>query len=245
MAAATTSSPKTSPQRPKGLLRVTIRLGPFVAGGDELEEQVRGFGFEGDVADLVDDQQRDPAEPDAARPAAGRRGGRRRGGRPIRRRWRTRPGARPGRPGSPSPMARWVLPVPGGPRNTTFSLAAMKSRVPRWAIGSRFRQRAWSKSNSSRLLRAGNRAARMRPSPPWDSRAATSRCRQAARNSSWVQDSARARSASAVDALAQGWGLQRPGQVGELGGDVPAGRRAWSWRPSGHLPRRSRPNDRS
>ena len=36
----------------------------------------------------------------------------------------------------------------------------------------------------------------MRPSPPWDSRAATSRCRQAARNSSWVQDSARARSAS-------------------------------------------------
>ena len=30
----------------------------FVAAGDELEEQVRGFGFEGDVADLVDDQQR-------------------------------------------------------------------------------------------------------------------------------------------------------------------------------------------
>ena len=61
---------------------------------------------------------------------------------------------------------------------------------------SRLRPRAWSKSNSSRDLRAGNRAARMRPSPPWDSRAATSRCRQAARNSSWVQDSARARSAS-------------------------------------------------
>ena len=36
----------------------------------------------------------------------------------------------------------------------------------------------------------------MRPSPPWDSRAETSRCRQATRNSSWVQDSARARSAS-------------------------------------------------
>jgi hypothetical protein len=30
--------------------------GAFVAAGDELEEQVRGFGFEGDVADLVDDQ---------------------------------------------------------------------------------------------------------------------------------------------------------------------------------------------
>jgi DNA invertase Pin-like site-specific DNA recombinase len=45
-------------------------------------------------------------------------------------------------------------------------------------------------------LAGRNRAARIRPSPPWDSRAATSRCRQAARNSSWVQDSARARSAS-------------------------------------------------
>jgi hypothetical protein len=28
--------------------------GAFVAGGDELEEQVRGLGFERDVADLVD-----------------------------------------------------------------------------------------------------------------------------------------------------------------------------------------------
>ncbi len=64
MAAATTSSPKTSPQRPKGLLEVTIRRGAFVAGGDELEEQVGGFGFEGDVADLVDDEQRVAAEPD-------------------------------------------------------------------------------------------------------------------------------------------------------------------------------------
>ena len=63
MAAATTSSPKTSPQRPKGLLLVTIRRGPFVAGGHELEEQVRGFGLEGDVADLVDDDQRVAAQP--------------------------------------------------------------------------------------------------------------------------------------------------------------------------------------
>ena len=31
--------------------------GAFVAAGDELEEQVGGFGFEGDVADLVDDDQ--------------------------------------------------------------------------------------------------------------------------------------------------------------------------------------------
>ena len=41
-----------------------MRRGPFVAGADELEEQVGGLGLEGDVADLVDDQQRDAAEPD-------------------------------------------------------------------------------------------------------------------------------------------------------------------------------------
>ena len=39
------------------------QAGPLVAGGDELEEQVGGFGFEGDVADFVDDQQRVAAEP--------------------------------------------------------------------------------------------------------------------------------------------------------------------------------------
>ena len=82
------------------------------------------------------------------------------------------------------PMARCVLPVPGGPRKTTLSLAVTKSRVPRWAMVSRLRPRAWSKSNSSNDFRDGNLAARIRPSPPWDSRAETSRCRQAARNSS-------------------------------------------------------------
>ena len=41
-----------------------MRRGAFVAGGDELEEQVRGFGFEGDVADFVDDEQRVAAEAD-------------------------------------------------------------------------------------------------------------------------------------------------------------------------------------
>ena len=33
------------------------QAGPFVAAGDQLEEQVGGFGFERDVADLVDDDQ--------------------------------------------------------------------------------------------------------------------------------------------------------------------------------------------
>src|SRR4051794_16679690 len=38
-----------------------------------------------------------------------------------------------------SPIARWVLPVPGGPRKTTLSRAVTKSRVPRWAMVSRLR----------------------------------------------------------------------------------------------------------
>jgi hypothetical protein len=40
------------------------QAGPLVAGGDELEEQVRGLRLERDVADLVDDQQRVAAQPD-------------------------------------------------------------------------------------------------------------------------------------------------------------------------------------
>jgi len=35
-----------------------------VAAGDELEEQVCGFGLEGNVADFVDDEERVAAEPD-------------------------------------------------------------------------------------------------------------------------------------------------------------------------------------
>ena len=42
---------------------MTMTRGSLVAGGDELEEQVGGFGFEGDVADFVDDDQRVAAEP--------------------------------------------------------------------------------------------------------------------------------------------------------------------------------------
>ena len=44
----------------------------------------------------------------------------------------------------PSPMASIVLPVPGGPRKIAFSLAVMKSRVPRWVMVSRLRERWWS-----------------------------------------------------------------------------------------------------
>ena len=64
MAAATTSSPKTSPQRPNDLVAGDDQAGAFIAGGDQLEEQVRRFGFEGDVADLVDDEAGVAAETD-------------------------------------------------------------------------------------------------------------------------------------------------------------------------------------
>ena len=109
---------------PKGLLLVTMRDARSYLLGDEMEEQVGSFGLEGDLADLVDDQQRDTPQP-----------------------------------GELVLEAADVVGVgePGDPRC---------------------------------------RAAQMRPSPPWDSRAATSRCRHAARNSSCVHDSARARSAS-------------------------------------------------
>jgi len=61
---------------------------PLVARGDQLEEQIRCFGFERDVADLVDDEQRVAAEADElGLQAAGVVGGGE-AGRPIRRRWR-------------------------------------------------------------------------------------------------------------------------------------------------------------
>lgn len=62
MAAATTGSPKVSPHPGEGLVGGDDDRGPFVAGGDQLEEEVGGFGFEGDVSDLVDHEQRDPPE---------------------------------------------------------------------------------------------------------------------------------------------------------------------------------------
>jgi hypothetical protein len=40
------------------------QAGAFVARRDELEEQVGRFGFERDVADLIDDQERVAAQPD-------------------------------------------------------------------------------------------------------------------------------------------------------------------------------------
>src|SRR3954464_1303327 len=49
---------------PERLVGGDDQAGAFVAGGDELEEQVGGFGFERDVSDLVDDEQGVAAEAD-------------------------------------------------------------------------------------------------------------------------------------------------------------------------------------
>ena len=195
MAAATVSSPKTSPQRPNGLLLVTMRLARLVAGGDELEEQVGGLGLERDVADLVDDQERVAGQ---AGELGLQRAGAVGGGEPV------DPcggggeqDAVPGLAGSDA-RGRWR----GGScrcragRGTRRCLCGDEVEGAEVGDGVALDGRWWSKSKSSRVLRAGNPAARMRLSPPWASRAATSRCRQAARYSSWVQVSARARSAS-------------------------------------------------
>jgi hypothetical protein len=63
MAEATTWSPNTSPQRAKGV-RGQDQRGVFVAGRDQLEEQVRGVLLERDVADFVHDDQPVAAQPD-------------------------------------------------------------------------------------------------------------------------------------------------------------------------------------
>ena len=59
MATVTMSSPKISPQALKALLEVTIRLGAFIAARERGEREVGGLGVKRDVADLVDDDQRD------------------------------------------------------------------------------------------------------------------------------------------------------------------------------------------
>jgi hypothetical protein len=105
--------------------------GAFVARGDELEEQVRRFGLERDVADLVDDEQRIAAKPGqlglqgAGVVGVGEPGDPLSGGREL------DPVAGLAGARIASPVARCVLPVPGGPSSSTFSFAVTKSRVPR------------------------------------------------------------------------------------------------------------------
>jgi hypothetical protein len=113
----------------EGLVGGHDQGGPFVAGGHELEEQVPRFGFKGDVADLVDDDQGvapqadergrsrsllGPCGPGGARPGSGlpRRGIPGRPPRVAGRRSGTPPGPRirrgPVRVGGERPRAGWV-----------------------------------------------------------------------------------------------------------------------------------------
>src|SRR5215213_269711 len=61
-AVATTGSPKSSPHSAKPRLEVRIMAPFFVAGIDELEEQIAASWDHGLVADFIDDKERGPAK---------------------------------------------------------------------------------------------------------------------------------------------------------------------------------------
>jgi hypothetical protein len=65
MAAETTASPKVSPSGRRAF-GGDDEAGALVAGRHELEEQGGGVSFEGDVADLVDDDERVTPESQAS-----------------------------------------------------------------------------------------------------------------------------------------------------------------------------------
>jgi hypothetical protein len=93
-----------------------------------------------------------------------------------------------------------MLTSPGRAKEDDVVLGGHEVQRPEVGNGVAFEATGVIEVELLQRLPRGNRAARMRPSPPWDSRAETSRCRHATRNSSWVQDSARARSASRATA---------------------------------------------
>ena len=73
----------------------------------------------------------------------------------------------------PKPMARWVLPIPGGPSRTTFSALGTNVTVARCASRSLRREGRCSRLKSSNVLTAGKCAVRIRIVAPADSRSAT------------------------------------------------------------------------
>src|SRR3954451_14874578 len=92
----------------------------------------------------------------------------------------------------PSPMARWVLPMPGGPSSTTLSALGTNVAVARCARTSLRSEGRWSRLKSSRVLTCGKCAVRTRIMVPADSRSATWRSSTAVRYSSWDQFASRA-----------------------------------------------------
>ena len=236
MAAATTSSPKTSPQRPNTLLLVTIRRGPFVAGGDELEEQVRGFGFEGDVADLVDDEQRDSGRAwtssACSRPAWWASARRATHSAAV-----ANSDPVPGLAGADGEADRQVG-LAGAGRAEEHHVLFARRRSPGCPGGrsvSRLRPRAWSKSNSSKRL-AGREPGGADPALAAVGLAGGDLALQAGDQELLMRPGLGPGSfGQPGHRLAQGRRLQRPGQERDLGGQIPAAVLVRSSRrPSGH-----------
>ena len=172
MAVATMSSPKVSPQRPNGRLRGDDDRAFLVAGGHELEEQVRRIVVERDVADLVDDDQLvaadllqldleltgvvgggQPGDPVAGGVEQDRVAG---------------VGGFDAQPDREVCLVR-VRVVRAGSRSPS---SAMNIAVARCASTSRRSDGRWSRLKSSRVLTCGKWAVRMRMVVPADSRSA-------------------------------------------------------------------------
>jgi hypothetical protein len=80
-------------------------------------------------------------------------------------------------------LATCVLPVPEAPRQTTFSLAAVKVPLPSSSTRPFSSEGSSEKSKLSKLFSAGKRAALMRAARRCSVREATSAARQAASDS--------------------------------------------------------------
>ena len=145
----------------------------FVAVGDQAEHQVRGFGVKRDVADLVDHDQRDERQPLELGLERALALGFRESGDPLGRGREL--DALTGEARADRERDREMgLAGPGGSEQDHVLSGVQEVELPEM-LDHRLLDVRWKvKSNSSRVLRAGNRAVLIRPSPPWESRAETS-----------------------------------------------------------------------
>ena len=133
----------------------------FVAARDEREEQVGGLAFERQVADLVDDEQAVALEAPSSSSRALRCWAASRRSTHC---WAVANATRwpAWQALIASAIARWVLPVPGGPKKQTLACSAIQASWARCRI-SGFSAPGWAvKSKSSSVLWAGKAAWRMR-----------------------------------------------------------------------------------
>jgi hypothetical protein len=155
----------------------------FVAAGDEREEQVGGLALQGQVANFVDDEQVVALQPaQLGLELVAVLGGLELGD----------PLLRGGEGDAVAALAafmaraiaRWVLPVPGGPRKQTLARSSIQASWARWST-SGFSAEGWAlQSKSSSVFSAGKVAWRIRMRAPEASRAKTSASSSASRNCS-------------------------------------------------------------